>query len=98
MKGKYIFWSVFTIGAIISIISFVAVFLPGTNRELYEDIFFLAAGILVLMLTGKRVLEFVDTNREVELSSLTLAQIFCFIVAVSRMASSLYRLIFMLPV
>lgn len=50
MKGKYIFWSIFIISGIIRIISSVAFFLPDTNTELYEDIFFLAAGILVLML------------------------------------------------
>ncbi len=68
MKGNYLFWSTFIIGAIISIISGVALFLPSTNHELYDNIFFLTTGILVLMLAGRRVKSFIDENREFKIS------------------------------
>lgn len=98
MKGKYLFWSIFIIGGIISIISGVATFLPGTNMDLCSDIFLLSADILVLMLAGKRVKEFIDEDREFKISILALIRIHIVFNAFCLAVRSLYRLIFMLPV
>lgn len=98
MKGKYLFWSIFIIGGIISIISGIAMLLPDTNYDLYDNIFFLAAGLMVLMLAGRRVKEFIDQNGEFVRSPIISVHIFLVICAVFRMLCSLYRLIFMLPI
>lgn len=98
MKGKYLFWSIFIIGGIISIISGIAIFLPNTNYDLYDNIFFLATGLMVLMLAGRRVKEFVDEDREFKLSLLTLIRIHIVLDAFCLAFRSLYRLIFMIPI
>lgn len=107
MKGKYIFWSIFIIGCIISIISLVAIFLPNESQELYDaisfqamcsDIFFLAADSLVLMLAGKRVKEFIEEDREFKISLLSMTHIYIVLHSSWLAFRSLYRLIFMLPI
>lgn len=98
MKGKYLFWSIFIIGGIISIISGVATFLPGMDMDLCSDIFLLSADILVLMLAGKRVKEFIEEDREFKISLLSMTHIYIVLHSSWLAFRSLYRLIFMLPV
>lgn len=76
----------------------VALFLPSTNHDLYDNIFFLATGILVLMLAGRRVKAFIDENREFKISLPSLIRIYIVLESFYLAIRSLYRLIFMIPI
>ena len=89
MKRINAFWIIFAIGIAISAVSGVTQFLPNTNHDLSEAIFFFVTPILVFMLFGRRFANGED-------KPLALYQKYYLVLMAWYFIRSFYRLVFML--